>query len=201
MYMWKYIYQDSVCLCLCVTSIWRSLQVSLCLCFTSIQRPPQVSVCWCFTSIRRSLQVSMYLCLCVTYIWRSLHFSVRVSLSFLFCYPYLGIFLSMCFSISYLDVTTRATFMLCFMLQDYQRDECMCFSISYLDVTTRATFMLCLMLQDYQKDECMCRCSNMEDKHACEKNDMLWDQAACKCTCKEEEQCSTGFFWVPQFCR
>ncbi|KDR07915.1 hypothetical protein L798_02527 [Zootermopsis nevadensis] len=55
--------------------------------------------------------------------------------------------------------------------------------------------------QEYDRPACMCRCMNMAEKEECEKSDRLWDQKACKCRCMEEEDCTTGLYWVPSLCR
>jgi len=41
----------------------------------------------------------------------------------------------------------------------------------------------------------------MDEKEKCERDDGLWDQKACKCGCRKEEDCTTGLYWVPSLCR
>ncbi|KAJ4441446.1 hypothetical protein ANN_11301, partial [Periplaneta americana] len=59
----------------------------------------------------------------------------------------------------------------------------------------------CNKKQEYDKQECMCKCMNMDEREPCEKDGKLWDQKECKCNCKQEEDCTTGHYWVPSLCR
>ncbi|KOC66908.1 Vascular endothelial growth factor A-A [Habropoda laboriosa] len=61
----------------------------------------------------------------------------------------------------------------------------------------------CNEKQTYLPDECMCSCKNVDEEEKCYKNNntKIWNPNQCACFCRQELECSTGFFFDQNTCR
>ncbi|XP_043253448.1 vascular endothelial growth factor A-A-like [Colletes gigas] len=61
----------------------------------------------------------------------------------------------------------------------------------------------CNEKQSYVKDECRCACNNNDEAEKCSKNNdtKVWNPELCACFCREELDCSTGFYFDQNTCR
>ncbi|XP_076236607.1 PDGF- and VEGF-related factor 1 isoform X2 [Calliopsis andreniformis] len=61
----------------------------------------------------------------------------------------------------------------------------------------------CTEKQSYVKDECRCRCNNIDEEDKCRKNNetKIWNPELCTCLCRDEQECSTGFYFDQNACR
>ncbi|XP_071452503.1 uncharacterized protein [Hetaerina americana] len=60
----------------------------------------------------------------------------------------------------------------------------------------------CNKFQEYRDRECRCVCVNYDDEDKCnnESEKKLWDARECTCKCREEKECSTGFYHDEKTC-
>ncbi|XP_076303428.1 PDGF- and VEGF-related factor 1 isoform X2 [Lasioglossum baleicum] len=60
----------------------------------------------------------------------------------------------------------------------------------------------CTEKQSYVQPECRCRCNNVDEEEKCRRNDTkIWNPDLCVCLCRDEQQCSTGFYFDQNTCR
>ncbi|CAK9804737.1 Platelet-derived growth factor subunit A [Anthophora quadrimaculata] len=61
----------------------------------------------------------------------------------------------------------------------------------------------CNEKQIYYPDECICVCKNVDEETKCLRNNdtKLWNPNLCTCSCRQEMECSTGFFFDHNTCR
>ncbi|XP_017884256.1 vascular endothelial growth factor C isoform X2 [Ceratina calcarata] len=61
----------------------------------------------------------------------------------------------------------------------------------------------CTLKQTYKKDQCQCVCNNVDERDKCIKNNntKIWNSKSCDCVCREEKDCSTGFYFDQNTCR
>lgn len=55
--------------------------------------------------------------------------------------------------------------------------------------------------QSYKAEECRCVCSDSTEEKACGRQPKkLWNPSTCQCRCREQLECSTGFYWDETDC-
>lgn len=61
----------------------------------------------------------------------------------------------------------------------------------------------CNEKQSYVQPECRCRCNNVDEEDKCRGNNetKIWNPDLCVCLCREEQECSTGFYFDQNTCR
>ncbi|XP_076676975.1 uncharacterized protein LOC143373513 isoform X2 [Andrena cerasifolii] len=61
----------------------------------------------------------------------------------------------------------------------------------------------CNSKQSYVEEECRCKCNNVDEQKKCIKNNdtKIWNPEQCTCFCREEQECSTGFYFDQNTCR
>lgn len=61
----------------------------------------------------------------------------------------------------------------------------------------------CTLKQTYKKAICQCVCNNVDEREKCIKdnNTKIWNSKTCDCVCREEKECSTGFYFDQNTCR
>ncbi|CAL7936890.1 unnamed protein product [Xylocopa violacea] len=61
----------------------------------------------------------------------------------------------------------------------------------------------CNAKQIYDPDECICKCKNVDEAEKCNANNdtKIWNPELCACFCREELECSTGFYFDQNTCR
>ncbi|XP_076641231.1 PDGF- and VEGF-related factor 1 isoform X2 [Halictus rubicundus] len=61
----------------------------------------------------------------------------------------------------------------------------------------------CNEKQSYVQPECRCRCDNVDEEEKCRgKNETkIWNPDLCVCMCRDEQECSTGFYFDQNTCR
>lgn len=60
----------------------------------------------------------------------------------------------------------------------------------------------CTEKQSYVKPECRCRCNNVDEEEKCRGfENKIWNPDLCVCLCRDEQQCSTGFYFDQNTCR
>ncbi|XP_015185303.1 PREDICTED: vascular endothelial growth factor C [Polistes dominula] len=61
----------------------------------------------------------------------------------------------------------------------------------------------CNKKQAYRRNECSCVCMNIDEENKCKANKAvkIWDSETCTCACRENEICSTGFYFDNNTCR
>lgn len=60
----------------------------------------------------------------------------------------------------------------------------------------------CRGRQVYRKNECRCACVDEDEERECsEQPDKLWDSSTCQCTCREVQECSSGYVFDSSSCR
>ncbi|XP_034171235.2 PDGF- and VEGF-related factor 1 [Osmia lignaria lignaria] len=60
----------------------------------------------------------------------------------------------------------------------------------------------CNEKQSYIPAECRCMCNNVDEEEKCYKNNdtKIWNPELCTCFCREEQECSTGFYFDQNTC-
>ncbi|XP_076224307.1 PDGF- and VEGF-related factor 1 isoform X1 [Nomia melanderi] len=60
----------------------------------------------------------------------------------------------------------------------------------------------CNERQSYINAECRCACNNVDEAAKCIKNSTkVWNPDRCVCLCRDEQECSTGFYFDQNTCR
>ncbi|KZC04388.1 Vascular endothelial growth factor B, partial [Dufourea novaeangliae] len=61
----------------------------------------------------------------------------------------------------------------------------------------------CNVKQTYLKEECRCACKNVDEAEKCIRNNdtKTWDPERCTCLCRDEQECSTGYYFDQNTCR
>ncbi|KAL0272695.1 UNVERIFIED_CONTAM: hypothetical protein PYX00_005567 [Menopon gallinae] len=61
----------------------------------------------------------------------------------------------------------------------------------------------CTKYQKYNKEKCSCECNNTDDEEKChqQRGTKIWNKDLCSCMCKEELECSSGFYFDPFHCQ
>ncbi|XP_053999676.1 platelet-derived growth factor subunit A isoform X1 [Hylaeus anthracinus] len=61
----------------------------------------------------------------------------------------------------------------------------------------------CNEKQSYVKEECRCACNNVDEAEKCYNNNdtKVWNPELCTCFCRDELECSTGFYFDQNTCR
>lgn len=78
-------------------------------------------------------------------------------------------------------------------LEEHTKCKCDC-KIKEEDCTEKQTYVL---------SECACRCNNNDEEQKClaNNNTKIWNPDLCICVCREEQECSTGYYFDQNTCR
>lgn len=60
----------------------------------------------------------------------------------------------------------------------------------------------CSEKQSYIPAECRCMCNNVDEEEKCKNNETKeWNPETCTCSCREKQECSTGWYFDQNTCR
>ncbi|XP_031368402.1 uncharacterized protein LOC102675058 [Apis dorsata] len=60
----------------------------------------------------------------------------------------------------------------------------------------------CNKKQSYVPEECTCVCNNIDEQKKCNESNMkIWHPDHCNCSCRELQECTTGFYFDQNSCR